>query len=157
MLISVVGGGNATPEAYKAAEQVGVELAGRGVTVVCGGLGGVMEAVCKGARAAGGHTIGILPGPDPAEANPYVEFPIATGLGYVRNVIVVRAGKAVIAIDGNHGTLSEIAFALTYEIPVVGLDTWELSQGGQVDTRVLRAKNPVDAVEQALAAAKARA
>ncbi|HLC30763.1 MAG TPA: TIGR00725 family protein [Dehalococcoidia bacterium] len=157
MLISVVGGGNPTLEAYKAAEQVGVELAGRGVTVVCGGLGGVMEAVCKGARAAGGHTIGILPGPDPAEANPYVEFPIATGLGYVRNVIVVRAGKAVIAIDGNHGTLSEIAFALTYEIPVVGLDTWELSLGGQVDTRVLRAKNPVDAVEQALAAARARA
>lgn len=156
MLISVIGGANCPREVAAAAEAVGGELARRGATVVCGGLGGVMEAVCKGAREAGGHTIGILPGPSPSEANPYVEFAIPTGLGYNRNTIVVRAGRAVIAIDGSDGTLSEIAFALIYGIPVIGLDTWEFSQGGRADKRVLRAKGPVDAVEKALAAAKGR-
>lgn len=142
MLISVIGGGSCTPETARLAEEVGRELARRGVTVVCGGLTGVMEAVCRGAREAGGHTIGILPGSDPTEANPYVEFPIATGLGYARNAIVARTGRAVIAIDGSEGTLSEIAFALVFGTPVVGLHTWEMSVGGRADTRVIRAKSP---------------
>jgi uncharacterized protein (TIGR00725 family) len=156
VLISVIGGSTCTSAVAQAAEAVGRELARLGVTVVCGGLGGVMEAVCKGARTAGGHTIGILPGADAAEANPYVEFPIPTGLGFTRNAIVARAGRAVIAIDGSDGTLSEIAFALIAGIPVVGLDTWELSQAGLADTRILRARDPVDAVEKALAAAQGK-
>jgi uncharacterized protein (TIGR00725 family) len=155
-LIAVIGGSVCTPEAAAAAEAVGRHLALRGATVVCGGLGGVMEAVCKGAREAGGHTIGLLPAADAAEANPYVEFPLPTGLGHARNAIVARSAQAVIAIDGSYGTLSEMAFALVFETPVIGLSTWELALHGQSDTSVIRATSPQDAVEKALAAAAAR-
>ena len=160
MIISVIGSSNpATTEHVELAEAVGWELAKRGVKVVCGGLTGVMEAVCRGAKSAGGVTIGILPGQAVAEANRYVDIPIVTGMGYSRNVIVVHTGRAVIAIGGAYGTLSEIGHALGDGLPVVGLKTWELSRNGDglpVGGAIIPASDPVDAVEKALAAAAAR-
>lgn len=156
MIISVIGESRASPETWEMAEQVGRELATRGVTLVCGGLTGVMEAACKGAKSAGGTTIGILPGSDPAEANRWVDIPICTGLGYARNVIVVRTGRATIAVGGAYGTLSEIGHALSDGIPVVGLKTWSISRNGQVDASVLIADDPVQAVDMALEAARRR-
>jgi len=153
MMISVVGGDPAPPEVLAQAEALGRELARRGCTIVCGGRGGVMEAVCRGARAEGGHTIGILPGTDRRDMNPYVEFPILTGMGYARNVIVALSGEAVIAVDGSHGTLSEIAHALQHGVPVIGLDTWRFSHEGADDRAIIRASDPQDAVEKAIAAA----
>jgi uncharacterized protein (TIGR00725 family) len=105
---------------------VGRELGSRGVVLVTGGLGGVMEAACRGARGAGGMTIGILPGTDRSVANPYVDVAIPTGLGEARNALVVRAADALIAVGGAYGTLSEIAFALKAGKRVVGLGTWDI-------------------------------
>ena len=156
MLISVIGAGEPTPEIALLAEEVGRELAKRGATVVCGGLGGVMEAVCKGAKSAGGTTIGILPTDDPKDANQWVDFPICTGLRYARNVIVVKSGRAVIAVGGAYGTLSEIGHALGDGIPVIGLKTWELARNGQQEHSIVLADGPVDAVEKALQAAERR-
>ena len=156
MQISVIGAGEATPETMRLAEEVGRELGKRGVTVVTGGLAGVMEAASKGVKEAGGTTIGILPGSDPTEANPYVDFPICTGIGYARNVIVVRSGRAVIAIAGAFGTLSEIAHALGDNIPVIGLHTWSFSRNGQLDENIVLALDPKDAVDKALDAAAKR-
>jgi len=118
----------------------------------------VMEAACRGARAEGGHTIGIMPGRnrDETPPNPHVEFPVFTGLGFTRNVIVVLSGEAVIAIDGAYGTLSEIAFALIHEVPIVGLDTWDFDYGGHDGDRIVRVSDPVVAVEQAIALAEKR-
>ena len=116
--VAVVGPGEA--------EEVGRLLAERGAVVVCGGLGGVMEAACRGARAAGGTTVGLLPGVDRSEANRHVDIAVPTGLGEGRNALVVRAADAVIAIGGGYGTLSEIALALRAGKPVIGLDTWEI-------------------------------
>jgi len=156
VIISVIGGSVCTHEEARLAETVGQELARRGVTVVCGGLGGVMEAVCRGAREAGGHTIGLLPGSDPRDANPWVEFPLPTGLGFTRNAMVAQAGRAVIAIAGSYGTLSEMAFALIGGVPLIGLGAWEFTMRGEADRRVIRAADALDAVEKALAAAEAR-
>jgi uncharacterized protein (TIGR00725 family) len=156
MIISVIGGDDAPPEATRAAEEVGRELAKRGCVLVCGGRGGVMEAACRGARAAGGHTIGILPTVDRRGMNPYVEFPIVTGIGYARNAVVVLTGDAVIAIDGSYGTLSEIAHALEYRKPVVLLASWRFSQDGHEQPPVIQASDPKDAVDKAVAAAQAR-
>lgn len=155
MIIAVVGRGDGcTPEAYTLAEQVGREIARRGHVVVCGGLNGVMEAACKGAKSAGGTTIGILPGHDPSDANAYVDYPIVTGIGYARNAIIVLTGSAVIAVHGEYGTLSEIAFALGYQVPVVGLRTWTLTRpDGSIDRVLIPASDPADAVEKAVAAA----
>ena len=156
--ISVIGGSSCTEEVNRMAYEVGRELAKNGATVVCGGLGGVMEAVCKGAVEAGGSTIGILPREDRWEANRWIKIPIVTGIGYARNSIVVKTGLAVIAIDGAFGTLSEIGHALGQENPltVIGLKTWDLSIEGQIDNSLIRAKDPIDAVEKAITAAKAR-
>lgn len=126
MNISVIGGHNCSPQTDKVAEEVGREIAGIGATLVCGGLSGVMEAACRGAKSAGGRTIGILPGHNKEEANRYVDIPIVTGLGYMRNSLVVENGDAVIAIDGKEGTLSEIAFALQMGKPVLGINTWDI-------------------------------
>jgi uncharacterized protein (TIGR00725 family) len=156
MLISVVGGDTAPPDVLAQAEELGRELARRGCTVVCGGRSGVMETVCRGAREAGGHTIGILPGVDRHDMNPYVEFPILTGMGYARNVAVVLSGEAVIAVDGSYGTLSEIAHALAHGKPVIGLHTWSFSNENTDDRAIIRASDPQDAVEKAIAAARAR-
>ena len=160
MIISVIGSSRPTnPEHVHLAEEVGRELAKRGATLVCGGLTGVMEAACRGAKSAGGTTIGILPGDSPKDANPYVDIPIITSMGYSRNVIVVHTGRAVIAIGGQYGTLSEIGHALGDGIPVIGLKSWPLSHNGDgqpVDGAMIQASDPLDAVEKALAAAAQR-
>ncbi len=158
MIISVIGGGNddTAPEALRMAEEVGRELARRGIAVVCGGLGGVMEAVCRGAKAENGTTIGIMPGNDPTEANRWVDYPGCTGMGYARNAIVVKSGRAVIAIDGAYGTLSEIGHALCDGIPVIGLNTWSLARNGQQDAAIIPASTPTEAVDKALEAAAMR-
>ena len=149
-LVAVIGGSAAPPQALEAAEEVGRLLAERGIGVVCGGLSGVMAAVCKGAAEAGGLTVGILPSSRAADANPHVKVRIPTGLGYVRNALVVRAGRAVIAIDGSYGTLNEMSMALAEGIPVVAIDSWNLEIGGHADTAVRRAATPQGAVDLAL-------
>ena len=156
VLIAVIGSGVCTPDVAAVAEAVGRELALQGATVVNGGLTGVMEAVSKGAREAGGHTIGLLPGTDAADANQYIEFALPTGLSHARNTIVARSADAIIAIDGSYGTLSELAFALIYNTPVIGLNTWELAIDGKPDDSIIRATDPKDAVDKALAAAATR-
>ena len=149
-VIAVIGGGQPTSKETKLAEKVGRELAKRGAILVCGGLGGVMEAACKGASAEGGMTIGILPGENRQSANPYVQIPIATGIGYARNAAVVKSAQAVIAIGGSYGTLTEIGYALQSGIPVIGLNTWTISRNGKHDKAIIPAENPVEAVETAL-------
>lgn len=150
IFISVVGESDASPKIYKLAEQVGRLIAKAGAVLVCGGLRGVMEAAARGAKSAGGLTVGILPGSKREEANPYINIPIVTGLGYAQNKIVVKTGQVVIAIGGRYGTLSEIGFALGYGIPVVGLKTWELIRGdGKVDQGIVYARTPKEAVETA--------
>jgi uncharacterized protein (TIGR00725 family) len=120
-IIAVIGGGTCSAEEAAVAEQTGRLLAQRGAIVLCGGLGGVMEAVAKGVQANGGTTVGILPGADPATANAYIDIPLATGMGEMRNALIVRAAHAVIAIGGGWGTLAEIALARRTGTPVVGL------------------------------------
>jgi len=154
--IAVIGGGQCSSREAKLAEKVGRELAKQGATLVCGGLGGIMAAACRGAQSEGGLTIGILPGESQQAANPYVQIPIVTGIGYARNVAVVKSAQAVIAIGGNYGTLSEIAHALQSDIPVIGLNTWTLSRNSQPDESIIRAKNPAEAVNKALSLAKSR-
>jgi uncharacterized protein (TIGR00725 family) len=154
--VGVVGASSALPAMVSAAEEVGRLLAIRGARVVCGGLGGVMEAVCRGAKSAGGTTIGILPGLDRGDANAWVDVAIPTGLGEARNALVVRAADVVIAIGGEFGTLSEIALALKTGKPVVGIDTWELSKRGVMATEIVRAATPEEAVDRALALAGMR-
>jgi uncharacterized protein (TIGR00725 family) len=152
----VVGPGEAaaTPHQLEAAEEVGRLLAEAGAVVVCGGLGGAMEAACRGARSAGGTTVGILPGRDRADANRFVEVAIATGLGEARNALVARAADVLVAVGGGYGTLSEIALALKAGTPVVGLGTWELARAGEADSRIVRAADPHSAAETALELAR---
>ncbi len=148
--IAVIGGSQCSSQEARLAEEVGRELAKRGATLICGGLGGVMEAACRGASSEGGVTIGILPGESRQAANPYVQFPIVTGIGYARNVAVVKSAQAVIAFSGSYGTLSEISHALQSGIPVIGLNTWSLSKNGQQDNSIIPAQNPAEAVDKAL-------
>lgn len=154
IVVAVIGGGQCSAEEAEMAEAVGRELALRGAIVICGGLGGVMEAVCRGAAGEGGLTVGILPGDDPKEANPYVQIPIVTGLGHARNVAIVKSAQAVIAIDGDYGTLSEIAFALKYGLPVIGLNTWFLSRNKEENDQIVRAGTAIEAVDKALSLAR---
>jgi uncharacterized protein (TIGR00725 family) len=132
--VAVVGPGEASPDDLHAAEEVGAGLAAAGAVVVTGGLGGVMEAACRGARSRRGRTVGILPGEERDAANGWVEIAIATGLGELRNGLVVRAADAVVAIGGGHGTLSEVALALKLGRPVVGLGTWDVHGVEHVST-----------------------
>jgi uncharacterized protein (TIGR00725 family) len=132
--VAVVGPGAATPDEDGIAEQVGRQLAEAGAVVVCGGLGGVMEAVCRGAASGGGTTVGLLPGLERGAANQWVRIAIATGLGELRNGLVVRSADAVIAVGGAYGTLSEVALALKTGVPVIGLGTWEIDGVEAVDT-----------------------
>jgi len=148
-----VGGSEPDAEAAAMAEEVGRLVAEGGAVLVCGGLGGVMEAACRGAKAAGGTTVGILPTSDRADANRYVDIAIPTGMGEARNALVVRAADVLIAVAGEFGTLSEIALALRTGTPVVGLATWELAKGGQPVDAIVRASTPGDAVAAALALA----
>ena len=148
--IAVIGGGQPTAREAQLAEEVGRELARQGAILVCGGLGGVMEAACRGASAEGGTTIGILPGDNRGAANPYVHIPIATGAGYTRNSAVVKSAQAVIAVGGSYGTLTEIGYALQTGIPVIGLNTWAISRNGKADESIITAAEPAEAVERAL-------
>jgi len=132
--VAVVGPGEASPDELRTAEEVGAGLAAAGAVVVTGGLGGVMEAACRGARSRRGRTLGILPGDDRDAANGWVEIAVATGLGELRNGLVVRAADAVVAIGGGHGTLSEVALALKLGRPVVGLGTWDVHGVDHVST-----------------------
>ncbi|MCJ7604718.1 MAG: TIGR00725 family protein [Dehalococcoidales bacterium] len=147
--IGVIGGSEVSPDIALQAEEAGREIARRGGVVVCGGMGGVMEAACRGAVSEGGLTIGIVPGDSRRVANPYVRIPIVTGIGYARNVAVVKTSQAVIAIDGSYGTLTEIAYALQSGIPVIGLGTWSVSIDGKEVTEIIRASSPREAVETA--------
>ena len=152
-VIAVIGSARCDERTAAQARAVGHEIARRGALLVCGGRGGVMAAACEGAQAAGGTTIGILPGTDRREANPFVDVPIVTGLGEARNAIVVRTADAVIAVQGGYGTLSEIGLALKMGRPVIGLGTWKLESGGEGSDPVLRAGTPLQAVGLALARA----
>jgi uncharacterized protein (TIGR00725 family) len=124
--VAVIGPGRASPAELQVAEEMGARLADLGAVVVTGGLGGVMEAASRGARSRRGRTVGILPGEDREAANGWVEIALATGLGELRNGLVVRAVDAVVAIGGGHGTLSEIGLALRIGRPVIGLGTWDV-------------------------------
>ncbi len=124
--IAVIGGSRPGRQALDTALEVGRLIARSGAVVVCGGLGGVMEAASRGAREEGGLVVGILPGNSPADANPWIDIPIATGLGYTRNALVVMNADAIIAVDGEYGTLSEIAHGLIHGKKVVGLRTWDV-------------------------------
>ncbi len=154
MIIAVIGAGECAPEVASLAEEVGRRLAEKGAILICGGLGGVMEAACRGAKGVGGTTVGVLPGTNPGDANPYVDIPIATGMGPARNVIVVASAQAAIAVGGGYGTLSEIGHACKLGIPVVGLETWNLKKEGY--TGIIEAKSPAEAVERAIAWAQKR-
>jgi uncharacterized protein (TIGR00725 family) len=154
LIIAVIGGGRCSPGEAADSETIGSELAKSGVMIICGGLGGIMEAVCRGASIENGITVGVLPTDDPSTANRFIQIPVATGLGQARNIAVVKSAHAVIAVGGEYGTLSEIAFALKSKIPVVGLNTWSLRRNQKDDTSIIIAKNPADAVKKAILLAK---
>jgi uncharacterized protein (TIGR00725 family) len=154
--VAVIGAARATDRACEAAERVGRGLAEAGAVVVCGGLGGVMEAACRGAKAVGGTTVGILPGTSRFDANDYVDVAIPTGIGEARNALVVGAADAVVAVGGEFGTLSEIALALKAGTPVIGWETWELARAGDAVTGVEVVGGPEDAARMALERAARR-
>ena len=149
-VVSVVGSAACTPAQAETAEEVGRLLAERGAILVCGGRGGVMEAACRGAQKAGGLTVGILPGIDRQEGNPYLTLALPTGLGNARNTLVAIAGEAVIAIGGGYGTLSEIGIALKQGRRVIGLDTWVAERSDAEQAAIEIAQNPEQAVVLAL-------
>jgi uncharacterized protein (TIGR00725 family) len=142
-IIAVIGGRRSDKSLLKEAEEAGRLIARKGLVLVCGGLRGVMEAASRGAKAEGGLTVGILPQNDSKEANPFIDIPIATGLGIGRNVIIARTADALIAVGGEYGTLSEIAFALQLGKPVAGIKTWDIKG-------VIGAGNAAEAVNKVL-------
>ena len=148
-LIAVVGSNMCSQVEAHNAYEVGKLLAEKGFGVVCGGQGGVMEHACRGANQAGGWAIGILPSANGEGANQYLHVVIPTGMGEMRNALVVRAAQAVIAIGGEYGTLSEIAFALKLGKRVIGLETWQLVRKGEIDQGIIVANTPEEAVELA--------
>lgn len=148
--IAVIGNSKALAQEIKLAEEIGREIAKCGAILVCGGLDGVMEAACRGAVSEGGLTVGILPGTSRNDANQYVKIPIVTGIGYARNIVVVKSAQAVIAVGGGYGTLTEIGYALKNGIPVVGIDTWQLTNKDKINDSIIRVENALDAVSTAL-------
>ena len=151
VIVGVIGGSSCTPESYSAAEDVGMRIAKGGALLICGGLSGVMEAACKGAKEAGGTAIGVLPGPEVNSANAFVTHPVATGMGYARNYIIIQTANVLIAIDGRYGTLTEIATALNLGKHVIGLGTWDLNKTGEVDPVLFQqVGSPSEAVSLAL-------
>ncbi len=149
-IVAVIGASTCNSETYDIAYTVGYHLGLQGCQLICGGLGGVMAAACEGAKTAGGNTIGILPGTDPCVANPWVDSAIATGMGEARNAIIVHTAQALIAIAGEYGTLSEIAFALKLGKPIIGLHTWQPTYPGQNRQILPRVTTPEAAVEWVL-------
>ena len=152
--VAVCGAGEASAALARDAEELGRGLAAAGAVVVCGGLGGVMEAACRGARAAGGTTVGLLPGVDRGDGNRWLSVALPTGLGELRNGLIVRAADALVAVGGGPGTLSEIALALKIGRPVVGLGTWELARAGEAVELFERVERPAEAVSRAIALAR---
>lgn len=152
--VAVVGAGDADEGLQGVAEAVGRGLGKTGAVVLCGGLSGVMEAVCRGCRAAGGTSVGILPGDVRSDANEFVDVALATGMGEMRNALIVRAADVVVALGGEYGTLSEIAFALKIGRPVIGYGTWDLRKG-RADDGIVRVDSADDAVTAALRLAPA--
>lgn len=146
-IIAVIGGRKTEKSLLKEAEETGRLIAEKGAVLVCGGLGGVMEAASRGAKAGGGLTVGILPQNDSKEANQFIDIPVVTGLGIGRNVIIARTADALIAVGGEYGTLSEIAFALQMGKPVVGIKTWDIKG-------VIAVENAADAVNRVFALLK---
>src|SRR4051794_6925670 len=149
--IAVIGAGTCDHETYEAAYEVGRLIGERGAVLVTGGRSGVMEAASRGAREAGGLVVGILPDLDASTANDAVEIAIPTGMGQLRNGLVVSSGDAVIAIGGEWGTLSEIGLALKIGKPVIGWRTWELAREGVPRDGILCASTPAEAVQSAFA------
>jgi len=141
--VGIIGGNNPEAKHLDMARRVGELVAQAGAILVCGGLGGVMAAASSGAKKAGGLTVGILPGSAAEEANPYIDIPIATGMGYSRNSLVAMNSDVLIAIDGEYGTLTEIAYGNIYGKTVIGLDTWDMKG-------VIQASSAEEAVEMAL-------
>jgi uncharacterized protein (TIGR00725 family) len=148
--VAVVGPAQAGLEESQAAEEIGRCLARAGAVLVCGGLGGVMEAACRGAAEAGGLSVGLLPGLRRDEGNPWLGVAVPTGMGEARNALVVRAADAVVAVGGGWGTLSEVALALKAGKPVVGISTWELAKAGTAVEGIVRVRSPAEAVERVL-------
>jgi uncharacterized protein (TIGR00725 family) len=146
VLVAVVGPREPTPAQIEAAEEVGRRIAGLGVVVLCGGRGGVMEAACRGVEAAGGTSVGLLPGDDPAEANSHVTIPIATGIGVARNALIARAALCLVAIGGGYGTISEVAYGLQFGKRVFGI-------AGAPDVRGVQHLEDAASVEVAVARA----
>jgi uncharacterized protein (TIGR00725 family) len=144
-VIGVIGGRKTDKALLKEAAEVGRLIAQKGATLVCGGLGGVMEAASRGAKAGGGITVGILPQNDSKRANRFIDIPIVTGFGIGRNVIIARTADALIAVGGEYGTLSEIAFALQMGKPVVGIGTWDIKG-------IMPAENAEDAMNKVFSA-----
>src|SRR4051812_6624742 len=147
--IAIAGPGEAAPWELEAAEEAGAAVAEAGCGLVCGGLGGVMEAACRGARSRGGMTVGLLPGDDPLDANGWVQLAIPTGMGEARNALIIRTAAAVIAIGGAWGTLSEIALAMKRGTPVIGLGTWEFAGRWAAVEGVTRVQSAAEAVQAA--------
>jgi uncharacterized protein (TIGR00725 family) len=125
-MISVIGGHKCDEKTARLAEEIGGIIASEGAVLVCGGLGGIMEAACRGAKNSGGTTIGIIPGEDKRDANEFVDIPVSTGMGYSRNTLVAGTADLVVALPGEYGTLSEIAFALNAGKAVYGLGAWNI-------------------------------
>ena len=151
--ISVIGASEGEPEVLRDAEAVGRSIAEAGAVLVCGGLTGVMEAASKGAADAGGVVVAVLPTLSPADANPYVSYAVATGTGHARNLAVVASGQAVVAVGGEWGTLSEIAYARKLGRPVIAIQSWTLRNRSGTDLGIVEAETPEEAVEAALSAA----
>jgi hypothetical protein len=141
ILIGVIGGSEVAEKTAKLAEEVGRRIAEKGYILVCGGMSGVMEFVCKGAKSADGLTIGILPGKDKSEGNPYIDIPIVTAMSHARNAIIVRTADVLIAIGGKYGTLSEIALAKVINKQVIGLGSWNIPG-------VIKVKTVEEAIEE---------
>lgn len=154
--VGVCGPDPAPAELVEQAESIGRLLARRGAVVVCGGLAGVMGAAARGAAEEGGLSIGLLPDATRERASPHLTVSVPTGMGEMRNALVVRASEVIIAVGGEFGTLSEVAFALKIGVPVVGLGTWELVRDGRPVDAFPRFQTSADAVEQALALAAGR-
>ncbi len=148
--VAVIGGQFCSELEARVAYELGRQLADRGAVIICGGLGGVMEAACKGAKEAGGVTIGILPGPFRGDANPYVDHAIATDMGQARNAIIVRTADAVVAVGGEYGTLTEIAMGLKMGKKVVAISSWQIARDGTPDGKIIRAGGVTEAVNAAL-------
>jgi uncharacterized protein (TIGR00725 family) len=156
-IVGIIGASRASEELEELAEEVGAEVARSGAAVVCGGLTGVMEAACRGARSEGGLTIGIIPSDDRRDANPHVQVPVVTGMGMSRNIVVVKTADVLIAVGGEYGTLSEIAYALNMHKKVFSLRSWELQKARPEDIpNLVHVTEPREAVRLALESLKGR-